>query len=243
MENMWCMVINIDFTSLESVSFFLFSELPFTGAWWPGSPGTNTLLLALTIGVFTWNRSFTFMTWVRVKAVYRGEPAHTIRLFGLDDGLQETEFELVTLETVVSRERDKLVWTSRVKHTCLSAVLISCKEWAGRRQVNETSNIFLQRRPNLQKVWVLDNKSQSKTENEFKSLHCRRSTELHRLKTSKTKIYKWHNAMYLKTHYFNNTVLVAVHSAVTHEYNLAMSVIQWADCCPGKTAARSVLIV
>lgn len=179
---MWCVVINIDATSLESVSFFLFSELPFTGAWWPGSPGTNTLLLALTIGVFTWNRSFTFMTWVTVKVVYRGEPAHTIRLFGLDDGLEEIEFELVTLETVVSRERDKLVWTSRVKHTCLSAVLISCKEWAGRRQVNETSNIFLQRRPNLEKVWVLDNKSLSKTETEFKSLHSRRSTEL-RLKT------------------------------------------------------------
>lgn len=43
-------------TSLLPESFFLFSEpcvVALTGAWWPGSPGTSTLLLALTIGVFT----------------------------------------------------------------------------------------------------------------------------------------------------------------------------------------------
>lgn len=33
-----------------------------------------------------------------------------------------------TLETVISMERDKLVWTSRVKQMCLSVVLISWKK-------------------------------------------------------------------------------------------------------------------
>lgn len=41
---------------------------------------------------------------------------------------EENEDLIVTLETVVSMERDKVVWTSRVKHTCLSAVLISCTD-------------------------------------------------------------------------------------------------------------------
>lgn len=44
-------------TSLLPESFFLFSEpsvVALTGAWWPGSPGTNTLLLLLTMGVFTY---------------------------------------------------------------------------------------------------------------------------------------------------------------------------------------------
>lgn len=59
-------------TSLLPESFFLFSEpcgVALTGAWWPGSPGTNTLLLVLTMGVLTWefnkkekqtNRAFSY---------------------------------------------------------------------------------------------------------------------------------------------------------------------------------------
>lgn len=44
---------------------------------------------------------------------------------------EENEDLIVTLETVVSMERDKVVWTSRVKHTCLSDVLISCTDEGG----------------------------------------------------------------------------------------------------------------
>lgn len=107
-------------TSLASVPVFLFSGpcvAPLTGAWWPGSPGTRTLLLALTIGVFTWNDTNKKFTWQ------------------FDDCNHFTLWEysgkrviFVTLETVDAIERDRLVWTSRVKQMHLSAVSISCTD-------------------------------------------------------------------------------------------------------------------
>ena len=70
------LTVNSGPTSLVSVSFFLFSdpcEGPLTGAWWPGRPGTNTLLLALTIGVFTWKQETKdrFSSSVSCKFVHR----------------------------------------------------------------------------------------------------------------------------------------------------------------------------
>lgn len=136
-----CIINNTEPTSLVSASFFLFSDpcvVALIGAWWPGSPGTKTLLLALTIGVFTWNE----------KPIKKGSRCHqkcsVIDKYDLmrsgehvkNTSVFLTQARLVTLETVVSMERDKLVWTSRVKQTCLSAVLISCtdgKEERGRQ--------------------------------------------------------------------------------------------------------------
>lgn len=136
---LWCN--NTEPTSLVSVSFFLFSDPcvgPLTGAWWPGSPGTNTLLLALTIGVFTWNKKA-----IRFSSSSSSLTCYIFNLSKVHINLQMwpnkvwrtcweyisvLDWRRVTLETVVSMERDKLVWTSRVKQTCLSVVLISCTD-------------------------------------------------------------------------------------------------------------------
>lgn len=64
-----------------------------------------------TINSYAWIFSLVQITWTRQNT--------TIFL---------RQVQHVTLETVVSIERDKLVWTSRVKQTCLSDVLISCAE-------------------------------------------------------------------------------------------------------------------
>lgn len=82
-----------------------------TGAWWPGSPGTKTLLLALTIGVFTWNEK------PSKKGYHRHQKCTVIDKYDLVRPGEHvkntlvflTEARLVTLETVVSMERDKLV--------------------------------------------------------------------------------------------------------------------------------------
>lgn len=68
------------------------------------------------MGVFTWEfykkENSSVMMWVNLTAAERRSAL----------GAGEM---CVTLETAVSMERDKLVWTSRVKQMCLSVVLIS----------------------------------------------------------------------------------------------------------------------
>ena len=84
--------INTVPTSLVSASFFLFSNpcaVPLTGAWWPGRPGTNTLLLVFTMGVFTWNRKLKIMFSSLVTSIGRNTPAQPLDVWSVWRDLDE----------------------------------------------------------------------------------------------------------------------------------------------------------